>query len=371
MRKTILFILAIFFITLTFAQKKTINASITGFKDQTKVKLFDQELQELIDSTYVINNKFTLTHKNNSSVPKNLYIVLSNKNEPMLLPISLYIANENIKISGDKKDFPYDLKISGSKHQDLLNILNQKTKMLDTERTDLVNLIDEKTDSSAVNKQKVKEIWEKIDKIDISTENITKDFINKNINSYVALKKLEYYKTKYSKEELNNLYRKLDEKYKKSNLGISLLNYIEIGEIVKEGDLYSDFEANDKDGKTHKLSDYIGQFIILDFTMEYCSPCELAIKELKKIDEKFGDKIKIISFTREKSESYWQKGLVRNKIKWLSLWDGQGYSGKTLMKYGVTGFPDFFFINPEGKIIKHIEGYENDILIKEVDKILK
>jgi peroxiredoxin len=370
MKNTLLFILSLFFITSTFAQKKTIVATIIGFKDQTKVKLFDQELQELIDSTYLINNKFTLTHKNNSSVPKNLSLVLIPEGGPTA--IDLYIANENIKISGDEKNFPYNLTISGSKHQDLKNILNQKIKTVLDERNELVKLVKKsEADSSVESKQQKKEVSEKIDKIDIEYENITKKFIKENINSYVALDKLEKYKTNYSKEDLKNLYSNLDEEYKKCKLGISLLNYIEIGEIVKEGDLYSDFEAKDKNGKTHKLSDYKGQFIILDFTMEYCAPCEAAIKELKIIDERFDEKIKIISFTREKSESYWQKGLVRNEIKWLSLWDGQGGSGKTLMKYGVSGVPDFFFINPEGKITKHIVGYSKNVLVTEIEKNIK
>ena len=49
-------------------QNKIIVAEITGFENNTIVKLFDQDLQELIDSTIVLNNKFIL--KNNTTIRK-------------------------------------------------------------------------------------------------------------------------------------------------------------------------------------------------------------------------------------------------------------------------------------------------------------
>lgn len=65
---------------------------------------------------------------------------------------------------------------------------------------------------------------------------------------------------------------------------------------------------------------------------------EEAIKVLKEIDATNGEKIKIISYTAEKSELFRKKGIIRNNINWLCLWDGNGYSGKTIMKYGVSVF---------------------------------
>jgi peroxiredoxin len=366
--KTIL-ILTIFLTTIIFAQNKNITAEITGFKNQTKVKLFDQDLQKLIDSTFVINNKFTLKNIINNTIPRNLSLVLIPDGTP--ISVRLYIANENIRITGDKADFPYDLKITGSKNEDLQNSLNQQVKTIENERTEIVKFWrTEVKDTGEIYKNKLRLSKERARQIDAQNDSIRIKFMKNNINSYVALNQLRYLKYNYSKDELKNIFKSLEDKYKKCDDGKSLLNYIEIGDIVKEGDLYSDFEAKDQNGKKHKLSDFKGNFILLDFTKEYCAPCEAAIKELKKINAKYGGKIKIISFTGEKSELFWQKGIIRNNINWLCLWDGQGNSGKTLMKYGVQGFPNFFLINPEGKIVKNINGYSDGILEPEIEKLI-
>ncbi len=370
MKKKILLLLTISCISITFAQKNTISANITGFKDNTKVKLFDRDLNELIDSTIVLNNKFVIKTNIKNTIPKNLSLALI-KEDGYPISTLLFIANENIKISGDKNDFPFSLNIIGSKNQDLQNSINQQIKDIQTERSEIVNFLrSDVKDTSEDYKTKLKLSKIRLNQIDSLDERICIKAINKNPNSYFALNKLRYYKYIYSKEDLKRLYKKLDAKYKNCENGKSLLNYIEIGDIIKEGDLYSDFEAKDKNENSHNLSDFKGQLILLDFTKEYCAPCEEAIKELKEIEATYGEKIKIISFTAEKSQLYWKKGIIRNNINWLCLWDGNGYSGKTIMKYGVSGFPNFFLINREGKIVKYINGFTKGNLMLETVKLI-
>ena len=366
-------ILSIIFILLvsqiSSAQQKTIIGKTTGFKNNTKVKLFDQELMKLVDSTYIQNNKFVLKNPISDSSPRDLGITIMDSIPKFM---RLYISNENVIISGDIKDFPYDIKIVGSKTQNEQNNLNLKTKSLQKERDEIVKFWrSEVKDKNETYQIKLDESRLRARQIDKLTDSIKINFIESNINSYVSLKQLSYLKTKYSTNELQNIYSKLESKYKKSKDGISLLNYIKIGNVIKENDIYSDFEAFDNKGIKHKFSEFNGKFILLDFTKEFCEPCEKAIKELKIINEKYSDKITIISFTGEKSEEFWKKGIIRNNIKWLCLWDGNGADGKTLMKYDVQGFPNFFLINKEGKIIEIIKGYSDGILEPKVEKLLK
>ena len=351
-------------------QNKIIIAEITGFEDNTIVKLFDQDLQKLIDSTIISNNKFILKNNIKNRIPRNLSLVLIPDKKP--ISIRLFIANENIKISGDKSDFPYDLKISGSKNQDLQQIINQKVKVIEKERNEIVKFWrKEEKDTNEVYKAKLKLSYNRANEIDKLNDSIRKAFIDKNPNSYVALNQLRYLKYKYSKNELEQIYKSLENKYKNSEDGKSLLTYIEIGDKIKDGDLFFDFEAKDKNGIKHKLSNYKGKIILLDFTKEFCAPCEASVKELKSILSEYKEKIKIISFTGEKSEIFWKKGLTRNKIEWLSLWDGKGNLSKVIMKYGVQGFPHFFIMDTEGKIVKNINGYSEGILKTEIQKILE
>ena len=360
-------LLIFLFLQISFAQPKTIIATITGFKNNTKVKLFDQELQKLVDSAYVQNNVFILKNNILNEIPRDLSLVFMDS-VPKL--IRLFVANDNIKISGDKKDFPYDLKITGSKFQTEQNKLNLKTKILQKERAEIVKFwraeVTVKDEKYYLKQQESKDRASEIDK---SIEKIQKNFISANINSYVSLKLLSYLFHKYSRADLQQLYSRLQPKYKNSDYGAALLNYISVGKPLKVNDSVADFEAFDKNGFKHKLSDFKGKYILVDFTKEYCAPCEKAIKELKIINEKYSDKLTIISFNGEKSQDFWKKGLIRNNIPWLSLWDGEGNNGKTLMKYGVRSFPNFFLINKQGKIIELLEGYSDGILEPAVERL--
>ena len=370
MNKILSIVTVLMFINqISFSQTKTITAKITGFKNGTKVRIAEQETQKHIDSSFIQNNSFVLKNTFNNNTPRDFSLVIFDSIPKF---IRLFISKENITISGDLNDIPNNLKITGSKSQNEQNLLDSKTKLLQKEHNDIVKFWRTKVEVKDDKYQlKLKESNIRAQKIIESMDSISIKFINANPNSYVSLHRLSYLFEKYSRKDLQNLYKNLQSKFKKSDYGITLLNYISTGETIKENDFFADFEAFDKNDIKHKLSDFKGKYIVLDFTKEYCAPCEKAIKELKIIYAKYSDKITIISFNGEKSKEYWKKGLIRNNIPWLSLWDGQGNKGNTLLKYGVQGFPNFFLINKEGKIIQYIDGYTDGNLEPAVENLLQ
>ena len=137
----------------------------------------------------------------------------------------------------------------------------------------------------------------------------------------------------------------------------------------------ADFEAMDKDGHKHHLSDTKGKYVLLDFSTTYCGPCIESLKDLKIISKKYADQIQIISFSGDGGKATWLKGINRDRPAWLTLWDGKGNYGETILKYGVTGYPSFFLIDPQGKIVSKWVGYGKDpgkkgSLETEVDEFL-
>jgi thiol-disulfide isomerase/thioredoxin len=355
MKKKVILIFMIFLATIVFAQKRTISGKISGFKNGDKILLDNPEIMKFIDSSLIVNDKFVM--KNNlSEVPKNLYLTI--KSEGKFYSTSIFIANENVVINGDKKDFPYNLKISGSEHEDKASLLKAKTKMYEIERDEIVAFLRAETkDTSEIHKNMRKKYVNRMHEIDKVTDSIKISYIKSNLNSYSAINELFYLRSEYEKGDLQKKYNSLQTKYKNSIYGEKILNYLKVGEILKEGDLFCDFEAKDQFGINHKFSEFTGNFILLDFTETYCAACIASTKELKKVFENHSEKLKIVSFCADKSDLIWKKGLDRDIPNWLSLWDGKGTSGKTLMKYGIQGYPTFFLIDPNGKIININIGY--------------
>lgn len=358
--KKVFFLLFISIINFLSAQEKTFSGKLTGFNNGDKISFYDPEIMKTLDSTYIQNGSFKLKNPL-GDIPEIVFIIVNDD-----LVFSTFIAGENVEISGDKKDFKYNLNVKGSKFQKEKELLDKETKNYDIERDSLEKYFDDSDTSKtylAVQKVKLKRIKE-IDKI---TEEICVKYIKANPNSYYAMILFGGYYDRFSKAEIQDYYNKLDKKHKESSYGKKLKTYLDVGKILEEGDTYFDFEAKGQDGKTHKLSEIKDKYILLDFNETYCGPCMASVSELKKIAVEYKNNLEVVSFCADKPENIWKIGLNRDKPTWLSLWDGNGTQGATVVKYGIIGYPNFVLIDKTGKIVDILDGYGKG----EIEKMLK
>lgn len=353
--KILLLSITAFLTTAVSAQQFSLTAKITGFDNGTKFYLEDPDTQIIIDSAITKDNSFVMKSRLDES-PKGLF--LSATAAGKYYWCYLFTGNEAIRITGDRKDFPFYMTISGSKSQDVYNILNDKIRSLQTLRNGLTeNLGSLLTDESDSAKTKLKELGKKLQHIDSLTTSIRMTFINSNLNSYAGLNELYYLKERFRKDTLQQMYDGLEKDFRESIYGQRVLNYLKVGDILKVGDAYEDFEASDQFGHKHSISALKGRYILLDFTETYCGPCILSIDELRQVAKSYSDSLSVVSFCADRSRDTWQTGLSRDKQEWLCLWDGEAYYGKTILKYGITGYPTFVLIDPGGKIISKWSGY--------------
>jgi hypothetical protein len=268
------------------------------------------------------------------------------------------VGNEDVRISGDKKDFPFYLNITGSPSQDVYNTLNDRIRALETSRNELTeNIGSLLTDESDSAKTKLNAIGKKLQHIDSLTDAARIAFLKANLHSFAGLNELYYLKGRFSRDTLQLMYNGLRKDFKESVYGQRILNYLKAGKTLQVGDRFQDFAAWDQFGSNHRISELTGKYVLLDFTETYCGPCILSVDELRQINHSYADSLRVVSFWADKSRDTWQKGLARDKQEWLCLWDGNGSYGETLLKYGIVAYPTFVLISPEGKIISKWSGY--------------
>jgi len=355
MKKTLLSVVISSLTLAVSAQQFEIRANITGFSNGAKFYLTDPELNTSIDSAVIQNDHFVIKGHLDDA-PKSLWV--TRQADGHYYYVTLLIGNETVDIKGDIKDMPYNMTVTGSKTQDEHNLLLSQTGPLYNKRNELVEQTRALTGDSA--KIKSKEIWKAIGKIDSTTYVVQKNFIVQNLNTYEALYQLFFIRGAF-KDSLQQMYNSLKPEFKRSTLGQRIATYLKVGDKLKEGDKFADFEAIDPNGKKHRLSDFKGKYILLDFSETYCGPCIQSVPDMQNIVKKYGDKMTVITFSGDRSKGLWLLGVKRDKPNWLSLWDGKGIYGETPLKYGVTGFPDFIVIDPDGKIVNNWMGYgKND-----------
>ncbi|MDK2586111.1 cytochrome c biogenesis protein/redoxin [Romboutsia sedimentorum] len=132
-----------------------------------------------------------------------------------------------------------------------------------------------------------------------------------------------------------------------------------------------DFVLYDQYGKEHKLSDYKGKTIFLNFWATWCPPCREEmpyIEELYSEYNKNNDDVIILGLAspnlgNEVSQSNIEKFLKDENYTFPVMFDEDG---SLTYKYGINSFPSTFIIDKEGYIKQYVPGAMDKETMKQI-----
>ncbi len=145
---------------------------------------------------------------------------------------------------------------------------------------------------------------------------------------------------------------------------------------VKVGDNAFDFVSYDKNGEEFKISSYKDQkYVLINFTSIGCAPCWFTYSQMNRAQDKYADKLKIISVHHEDDtlREKWFEMAGRYKIdfKCTSVWKVKNKEKVLFSDYNIPGFPYYFLIDKNGKVMGYWWGGKNeDSLEKKLNKYL-
>ncbi|MFD0694879.1 thiol-disulfide oxidoreductase ResA [Paenibacillus sp. GCM10027628] len=114
------------------------------------------------------------------------------------------------------------------------------------------------------------------------------------------------------------------------------------------GDKAPDFSLIGLDGKTHKLSEYKGKPVLVNFWGTFCPPCKEEMPDLQKQYDKWNSQgVVFLEVNVDKNKVTVQGFMDQYKLNLPVLLDAKEEVRK---KYGVMDYPTTFFINPDGKV---------------------
>lgn len=170
------------------------------------------------------------------------------------------------------------------------------------------------------------------------------------------------------RKELLALYELWPQPRKESPLGKFFQRKFFLPGMVWTGDEMADADLLDTLGRVHRLADYKGKYLLLDFWSIGCDPCRRAQPEMRRMGEVYRDVLTVISITQD-GETSWKKYSAEQGIGGVNLRDpkrGAGLSGR----YSVERIPHYVLISPEGKVITSWAGYAAGQLEKKLDELL-
>ena len=127
-----------------------------------------------------------------------------------------------------------------------------------------------------------------------------------------------------------------------------------------------DFELLDQFGNTHKLSDYKGKVVFLNFWATWCPPCKEEMPDIQKLYENYGlneEEVVILGVASPKSDKN-QNTQEQDEEGVIAFLKEKGYTYPTVLdnsgtlqkQYGITAYPTTYMIDADGNVFGYLPG---------------
>lgn len=112
-----------------------------------------------------------------------------------------------------------------------------------------------------------------------------------------------------------------------------------------------DFALTDLEGKTHRLSDYRGKWVLVNYWATWCPPCREELPELESFYSAEPDKVVVLGVNMEDVDRDRLKAFVEEQFLSFPILLAGGEPGRDKLIGPITGLPTSYLIAPDGKVV--------------------
>lgn len=313
-----------------------------------------------IDSALVENGAFTLKGTQNTTSLRTIRFS-ENDVEPRRVatgetsPFSAIIALQNSAINVVLDEKFSD--VSGTPENDAMLAFQKEIRAMREEQSKL------ESDLKSEDEEIRRAAETKYDEIDFKIVEKAYSYIKQNINDLTSAKLFVDFKYELKEDQQNDIVANASQEFKNVPGVQNIIEHLEVLKKVAVGQKFTDFEMADINGKTHKLSEFVGNgknIVLIDFWASWCPPCRRDMPNLVNTYKEFkGKGFEIVGISLDSKKEAWEKGIKDLKITWTQLSDLKGWKNDGAALYGVNSIPHTVLVDKDGTIIaKGLHGKE-------------
>jgi cytochrome c biogenesis protein CcmG/thiol:disulfide interchange protein DsbE len=140
-------------------------------------------------------------------------------------------------------------------------------------------------------------------------------------------------------------------------LVLGLLGYALIdqpGEPPQVGSQVPDFHLTSLDGNPMSMSTHQGEIVVLNFFASWCAPCRQEAAALEQTWRQYQDRgVQFVGIAYKDAASKAQAFLDEFAVTYPSAVEPGNH---TAQAYGVTGVPETFVVDQQGRLVHHFVG---------------
>ncbi|TXH20392.1 MAG: redoxin domain-containing protein [Chitinophagaceae bacterium] len=319
------------------AQKLTIYGNVKGLASGTDVFLvdFSNQNSKLASSKSSQTGDFILSTKLEAA---SLLILVVGDMDRVL-----FVSNDAVTIKGDVNTSIADWVVTGSSTQDDYQQYQKTIGNSMNQLNELLQKANNKLDSSKDDYHQL------VSKIQTSIDSFITSKPASAVSTFATLVSVGITE---DVKVLEQRLKRLKSRALQNMFGGRLKQVIEEAKYNAIGSKALDFSQKDADGKWVSLSQYKGQYVLVDFWASWCGPCRAENPKLVRVYQQYKNKnFTILGVSLDTEKNRWLDAIQRDELEWTQVSDLKGWENEVAKKYKVVSIPNNFLVNPEGKII--------------------
>ncbi len=357
--------------------KYYVNGEIGSLKDgDTLYLIYQVGDKQITDSAIVKASKFRFQGVLENPVTASIYL---NRNpyvkrmQPGETMDNMVFYLEPSTIQVEANDSLKHAIVSGSKTDLLYHKLQSRLK----ENTEQFDSLNKEADALPPDKKKDTAVYQALVRRELQLledfYEVHLAFANEHPDAYlsvVSLSQIAAHPT--MTQRAAKVYARLSAHLKQTPLGKGIAIQLAAPENTGLGKQAPDFEQSTPQGKKVLLSDFRGQYVLIDFWASWCGPCRAENPNLVKAYNHWKNKnfnVLGVSLDGPGQKTAWIKAIKDDGLVWTQVSDLKGFENDVAKTYGVRSIPASFLVAPDGKIIgKDLRG---EALVAELERLLK